>query len=71
MGIKKSVLSAIFLAVALVGVSTGAFALEAADITAVTGASGAEESISAGWKWVLGVVIVLFAGRKVIGMFGK
>lgn len=71
MGIKKSVMSAILLAVALVGVSTGAFAIEAADVNAATGGSGAEESITAGFKWVLVIAITLFAGKKILGMFGR
>lgn len=71
MGIKKNLIALTVCAVAFLGFSTGAFAIEAADVTAATGGSGAEESITAGWKWVLGIVIVLFAGRKIVGMFGR
>ncbi|MGG2098506.1 hypothetical protein ABFY41_13130 [Acinetobacter haemolyticus] len=71
MGIKKNVVAMAILAIAMVAASTGAFAIEAADVTAATGSSGADDSISAGWKWVLGIAITLFAGRKIIGMFGK
>ena len=72
MGIKKGVLAVSLLAVVMLAASTGAFAeITAADVTAATGGSGADDSISAGWKWVLGIVITLFAGRKIIGMFGR
>lgn len=51
--------------------SSNALALKAADITAATSGSGAEETIDAGWLWVLGIVVVLFVGRKIVGMFGR
>lgn len=55
---------------ALLGVSN-AFALKAADITTATTAAGADESINTAALWVLGIAVVIFAGRKVISFFGR
>lgn len=46
-------------------------ALSGADVTAATGATGAEETQSAAWKWLLAFVVGLFVGRKILGMFGR
>lgn len=51
--------------------SSNALAMSAADIATATSGTGAEETIDAGWLWVLGIAIVLFVGRKIVGMFGR
>lgn len=60
---------------AVVGASavaaSNAMAITAADIGTATSRTGADETISSGQLWVLGIVIVLFVGRKILGMFGK
>ncbi|MDC5245824.1 hypothetical protein OHW55_03790 [Acinetobacter baumannii] len=71
MGIKKNVVGVALVAAFALAASTGVFALTAADVNTATGASGAEETINAGYLWALGIAIVLFGGRKLIGMFGR
>ncbi|MCW8041265.1 hypothetical protein [Acinetobacter entericus] len=51
--------------------SSNALAIKAADIATATSGSGAEETIDAGWLWVLGIAIVLYVGRKIVSMFGR
>lgn len=65
--------AAITVAVLALGfiIAQDASAVSAADVTAATGASGAEESQSAAWKWILGIVVTFFVGRKILGMFGR
>ncbi|WP_151833259.1 hypothetical protein [Acinetobacter ursingii] len=51
--------------------ASNAMAITAADIGTATADTGAESTISAGQLWVLGIIIVLFVGRKILGMFGR
>ena len=51
--------------------TTHALALEASDVTAATGAAGGEDSIDAGYLYALGIVVALYIGRKILGVFGK
>lgn len=71
MEIKKNVVGVALVAAVALAASTGVFALTAADVNTATAASGSEETINAGYLWALGIAIVLFGGRKLIGMFGR
>lgn len=51
--------------------TTHTFALDASDITAATGAAGGKDSIDAGYLYALGIVVALYIGRKILGVFGK
>lgn len=68
---KGRLVGAVAIASGAVVASSNALALKAADITAATADSGAESTIDAGYLWVLGIVVALFVGRKIVGMFGK
>lgn len=64
--------------VALATVATGTvlttthvFALKATDVTTATGAAGGEDSIDAGYLYALGIVVALYIGRKILGVFGR
>lgn len=52
-------------------IAQDALAISAADVDAATSKSGAEESQSSAWKWILGLVVSFFVGRKILGMFGR
>ena len=60
-----------FAIVATLFVAQQVFEISEADVNAATSGSGAEDTISAGFKWLLIIVISLFAGRKLLGMFGR
>ena len=59
------------------GVATGALSgvalmttqANALDVTAATADSTAKKDIDTGAAWVLGVILVIFTARKVIGFF--
>lgn len=59
------------IATATVLTTTHALALDAADVTAATGSAGGEDSIDAGYLYALGIVVALYIGRKILGVFGK
>ncbi|RZG42752.1 hypothetical protein [Acinetobacter wuhouensis] len=68
---KKGVASVVLLAVSLLAVTTGAFAITEADVTSATGSAGGEDTVSAGFKYLLTFAVGLYVGRKVLGMFGR
>ncbi|TVT75263.1 hypothetical protein [Acinetobacter colistiniresistens] len=71
--VQKYGRAAVTVAVMALGIliAQDALAITAADVTAATDGSGAEESQSAAWKWILGLVVGFFVGRKILGMFGR
>lgn len=52
-------------------ITTTTHALTAADITTATSANDSSSLIDTAAIWILGVVVGIFAVRKVIGFFGK
>ncbi|MFW1958243.1 hypothetical protein ACG91D_22175 [Acinetobacter guillouiae] len=68
---KKGFITALVLMISLVGVSTGAFAIGAEDVTTATTSAGGEATVAAGFKYLLTFVVGLYVGRKILGMFGK
>lgn len=53
------------------GLVANAHALDPAAVTSATTGSGASGSIDAAALWILGIVVVIFAARKVIGFFSR
>lgn len=56
------------LSAGLMGVVSPAFAI---DVTAATTGSDAKSNIDTGATWVLGIAVLIFASRKVIGFFSR
>ena len=53
------------------GLLANAHALSPSDITTATTGSNATQSIDAGALFILGVVVVIFSAKKVIGFFSR
>ena len=53
------------------GLVANAHALDPAAVTSATSGSNASGSIDAAALWILGIVVVIFAARKVIGFFSR
>ena len=66
----KLIATAVVASVAVLATSN-ALAIDAAAVTAATGAAGGEDSIDAGYLYALGIVVALYIGRKILGVFGK
>lgn len=52
-------------------ITTATHALSSADVTAATSGNDASGTIDTAAIWVIGIVVGIFATRKVIGFFGK
>lgn len=66
---RRNRLTAAGLLAAASAAASQTYALSPTDVTAATTANDASGSIDAGALWVLGIVVGIFAVRKIIGMF--
>lgn len=52
-------------------ITSNAFALDPADVATATSGSNAGDTVDAGALWILGIVVTIFAAKKVIGFFSR